>query len=83
MSKVNIDPVCVPEVTHYGVLSMQVCVPSDWTDEQVRTFAEKEYPCGTSNGWFIRKQGDERLAGADERVPCADRVGFVHIMLDA
>ena len=62
---------------------MQVCVPTDWTDEQVRAFAEQKNPCSTENGWFIRKQGDKALAGADERVKCEDREGHVHIMLDA
>jgi hypothetical protein len=72
-----------PEVTRRGVLDMQVCVPDDWDDEAVKRFADRENLCGTTNGWFVRKQGDEALAGADERVPCHDRPGYVHIMLDA
>jgi hypothetical protein len=72
-----------PAVTRYGFLDMQVCVPADWTDEQVNTFAEAQYPCGTQNGWQIRKEGSENLAGQPERVPCADRAGFIHVMLDA
>lgn len=72
-----------PEVTRYGLLDMQVCVSQEWTDEQVREFAESTYPCGTSNGWQIRRQGDEALAGSDERTKCEGREGFVHIMLDA
>lgn len=72
-----------PQVIHMGLLDMQVCVPHDWTDEQVLNFAEEEFPCGTSNGWFIRRQGSESLSGCDERVKCAGREGFVHIMLDA
>mgnify|MGYP001601222653 CR=1 FL=1 len=70
------------EITRYGGLNMQVCVPADWTDEQVVIFAEAGCPCGTTNGWQIRRQGDPKLAGADERVPC-EAAGFVHIMLDA
>lgn len=72
-----------PEVTRFGAFDMQVCVPADWTDEQVIAFAEKERPCGTINGWAIRRAGDEALHGAPERNPCADHGGFVHIMLDA
>ncbi len=30
------------EVTRHGALDMQVCAPSDWTDEQVKEFADKE-----------------------------------------
>lgn len=71
------------EITRRGALDMQVCVPSDWSDKQVKEFAEIGYPCGTDAGWVIRKQGDPLLNGADERVPCAQRNGHVHIMLDA
>jgi len=72
-----------PEVTRMGALDMQVCVPRDWDDERVRTFAESKYPCGTTNGWQIRKQGDEALKGKDERVQCSQKSGCVHVMLDA
>lgn len=72
-----------PQVSQRGILDMQVCVPADWNDAQVLMFAERENHCGTSGGWFIRKQGDRLLSGADERVKCAERDGCVHIMLDA
>lgn len=72
-----------PEVTRRGALDMQVCVPKDWTDEQVLEFAEMENPCGTSTGWGIRREGSEFLQGTPERVPCCERDGAVHIMLDA
>lgn len=72
-----------PVVTKRGALDCQVCVPKDWSDRQVVEFAERENPCGTENGWQIRRQGDEALQGDDERVPCKGRRGFIHIMLDA
>ncbi|MHC4620534.1 MAG: hypothetical protein ACYTEQ_22530 [Planctomycetota bacterium] len=71
------------EITKYGLLDMQVCVPKDWTDEDVIAFAEKGFPSGTNHGWSIRKEGDKYLAGAPERQPCEERKDFVHIMLDA
>lgn len=71
------------EVTRRGVLDMQVCVPDDWTNEQVKAFADEANPCGTENGWAIRKEGDDALAGYRERVSCAQRFGHVHVMLDA
>jgi hypothetical protein len=71
------------EVTKYGVFDMQVCVPSDWNDEQALAFAQQEYPCGTTNGWLIRREGSKYLNGDAERVPCEKRKGHVHIMLDA
>lgn len=70
-------------VTRTGALSMQVCVPENWTDGQVKIFADTANYCGTTNGWAIRKEGDEALAGKPERNPCAVRSGFVHITLDA
>lgn len=71
------------QVSRRGGLDCQVCVPADWTDDQVKAFAEREYPCGAEAGWFIRRQGDSALAGANERVACAHRDGYVHVMLDA
>lgn len=62
---------------------MQVCVPRDWADEQVLEFANQSNPAGTENGWSIRKAGDKALADDPERNPCAERYGYVHIMLDA
>ena len=70
-------------VTRRGFLDMQVCVPKDWTDEQVKDFADRENVCGTTHGWQIRRQGHEYLGGCDERVQCVECAGNVHIMLDA
>lgn len=72
------------QVTQIHALDMQVCVPSDWTDQQVMDFANANNPAGTVRGWRIRKQGHPRLDGAPERQPCASkaREGFVHIMLE-
>jgi hypothetical protein len=72
-----------PTVTRLGAVDMQVCVPAAWTDEQVKTYANGANECGTDHGWHIRKQGDPGLAGADERVACEKRDGYVHLMLDA
>lgn len=58
------------EVTKTGALDMQVCVPADWTDEQVKAFADSANMCGTMYGWHIRKTGDPALAGDPERQPC-------------
>lgn len=72
-----------PQVTKAGVLDMQVCVPATFSDDEIVRFAEKEFPCGTTLGWQIRKEGSERLMGHPERVGCAERDGFVHVMLEA
>jgi hypothetical protein len=64
-------------------LSLQVCVPDHWTDDQVISFAEISNPCGTEFGWAIRREGDESLKGDPERQKCRTLHGHVHIVLDA
>jgi hypothetical protein len=66
-----------------GALSVQVCVPADWTDEQIKGFADRDTLCGTASGWFIRREGDRALAGDPERQQCATLEDHVHVMLDA
>lgn len=73
----------LPQVVRYGIIDMQVCVPKSYKDKEVKAFADNSNPSGTEHGWFIRKNGDLALAGAQERERCSDRLGFVHIMLDA
>lgn len=70
------------EVTHRGILDMQVCVPKSWGDGQVVEFANAANPSGVSTGWKIRKD-EASLQGDPERNQCHDREEFVHIMLDA
>lgn len=72
-----------PVVARVGWMDMQVCVPMEWTDAQVVVFAEVANPCGTRSGWSIRREGNPLLGGAGERVLCDDRMGCVHIVLDA
>jgi hypothetical protein len=72
-----------PEVIRRGVFDMQVCVPEEFTDEQVLEFATRENPSGTESGWQIRRSGDPLLAGAPSRMPCSAREGCVHVVLDA
>lgn len=67
-------------VTKNGIFDMQVCVPEDWTDEQVEAWANRENPAGTENGWSMKHAGEESLSGCPERVPCEGRKGFIHIM---
>lgn len=71
-----------PEIVKRGILDMQVCVPKEWTDEQVIQFAERENPCGTSLGWAIRREGNKSLMGQPERNRCSERKNYVHIMLE-
>lgn len=72
----------IPTVSKYGILSMQVCVPKTFTDQEILSFAEKEFPAGTSAGWSIRREGSKLLQGAPERNQCEELPNHVHIMLD-
>jgi hypothetical protein len=71
-----------PEVVKYNLVSMQVCVPKDWSDKRVKQFADSSVPSGTSSGWIPRQDGDENLAGDPARNPCAEYEGYVHMVLD-
>ena len=68
------------EVLRYGATEMQVCVPEDWTNEQVQAFAERENPSGV--GWLVREFGDPRAEGEPERTDCPEDFGWVHVTLD-
>ena len=69
------------EVIRTGVIDMQVCVPIDWTDDDILRYANTANPAGTQNGWQIRTDPD-LLAGCPVRNPCATVAGRVHVTLD-
>lgn len=69
-------------ITWYGFTDMQVCVPSAWTDDDIVSFANRENPAGTDQGWTIRKQGHKDLGKDPERNPCVELDGYVHVVLD-
>ena len=71
-----------PTVTKYGLVAMQVCVPAEWTDEQVEEFANRDNPSGLAAGWHIRVADSLYQAGAPVRVTCAQNADNVHIMLE-
>ncbi len=70
-----------PTIIRAGFLTIQCCVPKEYTDEQVIEFVEKHNPCGTSGGWHVRKEGSK--LGYKERVECAKDSNNIHILLDA
>ena len=72
-----------PVVTLCKPFDMQVCVPKRWTRKQIKAFADRANICGTSWGWSVRKRGSRLLDGCPEKVPCEERKGYVHVMLDA
>ncbi len=77
-----IDNKAEPKVIMYKLFDLQVCVPGQWTDEDIKRFANTTTPAGTSNGWMVMKSGHKYLGGDPERVPCAQRHGCVHVRLE-
>lgn len=73
----------IPWVTRYGALDTQVCLPSDWTDDQIVEFTNAANPSGTVAGWVIRRAGDPSLVGHPECISCGLDSRFIHVMLDA
>ena len=70
-----------PMVTKTRALDMQVCVPAEWTDDEVKRFADERNPSGLDAGWSIRT--DAKLLNGDPvRNPCTQRAGMVHVTLD-
>jgi len=65
----------VPEIICAELLSLQLCIPQDWSNHDIENLAEEKNPCGTTHGWRF----DESLG----RVPCSDRPGFVHVIVQA
>ena len=41
------------EVIRIGALYTQVCVPEEWTDQEVVDFTEADNPCGAFAGWHV------------------------------
>ena len=65
------------------LLAQQVCVPREWSDQEVIDWLEGGNPCGTSGGWHLCEDGDNALRGSPARVQCAQQPGWVHRVLVA
>ncbi len=68
-----------PEIVRIGIFDMQVCVPANWTDEQIEQFANAEEPELT---WTMLPADSKYLAGDPQRNPCAERKNYVHVRLE-
>ena len=80
---VTVDKIGDPNRIVAGSLGRNVTETHHAIAEEVIAVAEEAFPSGTSAGWAIRKQGNEALAGANERVQCDSLKNHEHIMLDA
>lgn len=66
-------------VVREGLFQIQVCVPSNWNDEQVTRWTNETSLCGTTKGWTIDKDNPN----SRERVQCEKFATHVHIILNA
>lgn len=71
-----------PAVVRVGLCGMQVCVPKRWTNAAVAEFANRSAPTGIRSRWQVCKRGSSMLDGHPVRVPCEERKGFVHVVLE-
>lgn len=72
----------LPMIIKNSIFTCQACVPEHWTDTQIVEFVENRQPSGTENGWMVLKDGDPRLQGDAGRGKCAERAGFIHVVLE-
>lgn len=70
-----------PNIARMGWLSIQVCVPAEFTDEEAIAAGEKLCRCGTEFGWHVASS--EQIGGDPERVTCTKYPENVHIVLIA
>jgi len=70
------------EILKITALSMQVCVPKDWDDDQIHEFANDTESLLGSMSWEIRREGSVLLNGDPERAQCSSKPDHVHLMLD-
>lgn len=71
-----------PQVLKVGLVTMQVCVPSGWTDEQIVEYANQKAMTGLDHGWSIIRNGDAALGSYPERNQCEQRKECVHVLLE-
>ena len=73
----------VPTLLRLGFIDCQVCVPRDWTDEQVEAFAEQVQPLYDSGlQWEVLPDGHAHLDGDPQRNQCEAHPEMVHVKLE-
>ena len=64
----------LPMVIRFNLLNCQVCVPKQYTDEEVEAFVNKDMPTGIGSEWKIHRTEPVRVA-------CEQDFDNVHIVL--
>ena len=66
------------EITRWGFVTIQACVPASWEHDQIEAFANKNYPTGIQSNWVV-KPAEE--CHDPQRVACEDHKANIHILL--
>jgi hypothetical protein len=64
-----------PEIVRMGMLFIQVCVPENFSDDQVEEFANSEHGTGIKSKWTIDR------SQVNVRAKCEEREGCTHLVL--
>lgn len=73
-----------PAVIRVGLCHCQVCVPKDWTDEQINEFVNNETPTGIKSNWAIPDNTwwlAHRSDDSELRTQCSDYPDHIHTVL--
>lgn len=60
-----------PLVIQQSVFQVQLCIPSEWSDEKIIGFCTQEVPPGTEGGWKI----------SSNRGQCENNKNKIHVVL--
>lgn len=76
-NEINWDAEDIAEVIHVGLVAARVCVPDNWDDEKIVAFTKTEVDYVSS----VCQEGDDILGGTSARINCAEREGYVHVVV--
>lgn len=68
-----------PYIVQQDASTLVVCVPDDWTNDEIRTYANVACDRGLSHGWLLRSDDTENEM--EFRIPCCSRESHVHVLL--
>lgn len=71
-----------PELIGSRLVSVQVCVPDNWSNDQVIDFVQRMPVSWEKEAWEVRKDGDVLLCGHPAKTPCKKKPGYIHMFLD-
>ena len=68
-------------VLRMNLCGLRVCVPREWSNDEITDFANTERPTGIKSCWVVAENGASVLGGDQARIRCADDREKVHVVL--